>query len=300
MKAKEYIGVIPPLLTSYDADGNVDEAALRRLVDFVLPHVHGLYPVGTYGTGPFMTMDERKRVLEVLMDQVAGRIPVVAHVGAASARMAVELARHAKSVGAAGVGAISPFYSPGLPEDGLYAYFMALIDAVNEDEFPVFVYNNSHYSQNTVTPNLLGSLAKRGLRGVKDSSFDLVNLYQYMDAVSDYPDFNVVVGTEAFMVGAFDAGATGMVCGIGNIFPELLRKMYDAYTSDDRISAVELQREVLRVRKVIKSGPTVPIMHAILKMRGIDIGPPRVPFVPIDSALEAKVHTELKALGLVD
>ena len=300
MKAKEYIGVIPPLLTTYDADGNVDETALRRMVDFVLPHVHGLYPVGTYGTGPFMSVDERKRVLEVIMDQVAGRIPVVAHVGAASAHLAVELARHAKSVGAAGVGAISPFYSPGLPEDSLYAFFMALIDAVNDEEFPVFVYNNSHYSQNTVTPNLLGRLAKSGLRGVKDSSFDLVNLYQYIDAVSDYPDFNVVVGTEAFMVAAFDAGAVGMVCGIGNIFPELLRKMYDAYTAGDHAAAVELQRDVLRVRKVIKAGPTVPIMHAILKMRGVDIGPPRVPFTPIDSALEAKVRSDLKGLGFID
>lgn len=299
MKARDYTGIIPPLLTPYTNDGEVDEAALRRLLDFVVPHVHGLYPVGTYGTGPFMTVEERKRVIAVILDHVAGRIPVVAHVGAPSARVVVELAKHAKESGAAGVGAISPFYSPGLPDDNLYAYFAALIDAVNEEEFPVFVYNNAHYSQNTITPTLLGRLAEHGLRGCKDSSFDLVNFYQYVDAVADYRDFNVIVGTEAFVVAAFDAGAIGTVCGIGNIFPELLREIYDTYEAGDREKSIELQRRILRVRKIIKAGPTVPIMHAILRMRGIDAGFSRTPLVPISTTLEKQVREGLQKIGML-
>ena len=299
MKARDYTGIIPPLLTPYTNDGEVDEAALRRLLDFVVPHVHGLYPVGTYGTGPFMTVEERKRVIAVILDHVAGRIPVVAHVGAPSARVVVELAKHAKESGAAGGGAISPFYSPGLPDDNLYAYFAALIDAVNEEEFPVFVYNNAHYSQNTITPTLLGRLAEHGLRGCKDSSFDLVNFYQYVDAVADYRDFNVIVGTEAFVVAAFDAGAIGTVCGIGNIFPELLREIYDTYEAGDREKSIELQRRILRVRKIIKAGPTVPIMHAILRMRGIDAGFSRTPLVPVSTTLEEQVREGLQKIGML-
>lgn len=299
MKAREYTGIIPPLLTTYHRNGSVDDDAMRSLINFVLPHVHGFYPVGTYGTGPFMTVEERKHTLEVVLNHVNGRVPVVAHVGAASAHIAIDLARHAKASGAAGVGAISPFYSPGLPENNLYAYFAELIDAVNEEDFPVFVYNNSHYSQNTISPKLLTRLAERGLRGVKDSSFDLVNFYQYVDAVSDYQDFNLVVGTEAFMVAAFDAGAVGMVCGIGNIFPELLRELYDAYIAGKRKEAVELQKRVLRVRKVIKAGPTVPIMHAILEMRGVSAGYSRTPFIPIDGNLRQQVKDNLKDLKLL-
>lgn len=300
MKAREYKGIIPPLLTPYTKNGEVDDAALRRLVDFTLPHVHGLYPVGTYGTGPFMTVDERKHVLEVILDQVSGKVPVVAHVGAPSARLAVELAQHAKQAGASGIGAISPFYSPGLPEENLYAYFAELIDAVNEEEFPVFVYNNSHYSQNTITPDLLERLAGHGLRGCKDSSFDLVNFFQYIDAVQSYSGFNVIVGTEAFVVAAFDAGAIGTVCGIGNIFPELLRDIYDAYTSGDRERALDLQRQVLRVRKIIKAGPTVPIMHSILRMRGVDAGHSRTPLIPIPDSLESRVRDDLKKIGMME
>lgn len=116
----------------------------------------------------------------------------------------------------------------------MFKHFAGLIDAVNEDEFPVFVYLNAHYSQNTITPALLKRLADHGLRGCKDSSFDLVNFFLFQDAVADYPDFNLIVGTEAIFIGAFDAGATGTVCGMANIFPETMAKLYNAYLEDDR------------------------------------------------------------------
>jgi len=153
-----------------------------------------------------MSIEERKQVLTIILDEVNNRVPVVAHVGHAGTQPTIELARHAKEVGAAGVGAISPYYSPNLPEENLYSHFASLIDAVNEDDFPVFVYNNSHYSQNTVTPKLLQRLADHGLRGCKDSSFDIVNFFLYQNAISAYADFNLIIGTEAFFMAAFDSG----------------------------------------------------------------------------------------------
>jgi len=300
MKAKEYVGIIPPMLSSFKKDGEVYEKGIRSIVRFLLPHVNGLYPVGTYGCGPFMTVDERKRVLEIILEEVGGRVPVVAHVGAASTHVAVDLARHARENGAAGVGAISPYYSPGLPEDSLFDYFAGILSAVNDENFPFFVYNNAHYSQNSVSPRLLRRLAQEGLRGCKDSSFDLVNYYQYQDAVQDYRDFNIIIGTEAIFLGAFDAGATGTVCGIGNIFPELLAKLYTAYQTGDRKEAFELQRLIIRVRAVTKLGPTVPIMHEILKMRGVDAGYSRSPLIPIEEALADKVRDELEKLAVLE
>ena len=299
MKAKEYIGIIPPLLSSFTADGEINEQGLREIIRFVLPHVNGLYPIGTYGSGPLMTVDERKRTLEIILDEVAGKVPVVAHAGAPSAAVAVDLARHAKRAGAAGVGAISPYYSPGLPEDNLFDYFVRILDAVNETEFPFFVYNNSHYSQNTVTPRLLRRLAARGLRGCKDSSFDLVNFYLFQEAVSDIPEFNVIIGTEAVFVAAFDAGATGTVCGMGNIFPEVMADIYRAHRAGERTRALELQRLILKIRAVTKLGPTIPIMHAILKLRGLDPGYSRSPYIPIPDALAEKIKAELSSLALL-
>jgi dihydrodipicolinate synthase/N-acetylneuraminate lyase len=299
MKASEFTGVIPPLLSSFTADGSIDKTGLRAIIRFTLPHVNGFYPIGTYGCGPLMSVDERKQTLEIILEEVAGRVPVVAHVGEAGTLPMIELARHARKAGAAGVGAIAPYYAPNLPEENLYHHFAALIDAVNETEFPVFIYNNFHYSQNRITPKLLKRLAEHGLRGCKDSSFDLVNFFMFQDAVAEYPDFNMIVGTEAFFMAAFDAGATGMICGMGNIFPELVARMYKAYRAGDRQEAMECQRVVLRLRDITKSAPTVPVLHAILRRRGVQAGFPRSPYIDIDEATQERIQRSLQQLGLL-
>lgn len=299
MKAQEFIGIIPPVLSSFTQDGEVYEPGIREIIKFTLPHVDGYYPIGTYGCGPLMSNPERQKTLEIILDEVNGKVPVVAHVGAAGTKAMIDLAKHAKAAGAAGVGAISPYYAPNLPEENLYRHFASLIDAVNEEDFPVYVYNNSHYSQNTITPKLLKRLAEHGLRGCKDSSFDLVNFFFFQDAVAEYPDFNVIIGTEAIFMGAFDAGATGMVCGMGNVFPEILKKMYADYRAGDRAAAMEGQRLILKIRAITKMAPTVPIMHAILNMRGIDGGHPLSPFIDIDDATKEKVQKALQALKVL-
>ena len=298
MKAKEFIGIIPPLLSSFTEDGEIYEKGVRDIIKFTLPHVNGYYPIGTYGCGPLMSLSERKRTLEIILDEVDKEVPVVAHVGETSTKKVIELAKHAKEAGASGVGAIAPYYSPHLSEEALYAHFTSLIDAVNEEEFPVYVYNNYVYSQNLITSTLLKRLADHGLRGCKDSSFDLVNFFQFQDAVSDYPDFNLIVGTEAIFMGAFDAGATGTVCGMANIFPEIMAKIYKQYLDGNREAAMETQRLILKIRRITKLGPTIPIMHYILRMKGIDSGYPRKPYINIDSKLKINVQKELEKLDL--
>lgn len=299
MKAKEFSGIIPPILSSFDKDGKIYEKGLREIIDFTIDHVDGYYPIGTYGCGPLMSLPDRKKTLEIILDEVNGRVPVVAHVGAAGTKPTVDLAKHAKKAGADGVGAIAPYYAPELPEESLFEHFKAMIDAVNDEEFPVFVYNNDHYSQNPITPELLKRLADYGLRGCKDSSFDLVNFMFYQDAVKNYEDFNVIVGTEAIFMGAFEAGATGTVCGMANIYPEIMEKMYNQYLEGDKEEAMETQRLILKIRNITKSGPTVPIMHEILKTRGIDAGYPRKPYIEIDDNVKAKIKKELKELDLL-
>ena len=299
MKAHELIGIIPPIQSSFTKTGEIYPKGIKEIVSFTLPHVQGYYPIGTYGCGPLMSIAERKEVLEIIVDEVNGKVPVIAHVGTADTKTTIELATHAKSIGCAGVGAIAPYYVPSLPEESVYNHFARLLDAVNDDDFPVFLYNNGHYSQNPVSPGLLGRLADHGLRGCKDSSFDLVNFFMYQEAVSKHPDFNVIIGTEAIFVAAFEAGATGCVCGMANIYPELLADLYQAQIQGKREKAMALQREILMLRQITKNGPTVPILHAILRHRGIDAGYPREPYMPIDAEMEAKVVRELKDLDLL-
>lgn len=295
MKKINLKGVIPPILTPFTKEGEIYEKGLRELIEFTIPFVHGFYPVGTYGCGPLMTIEERKKVAEIVIDQVNGRVPVVVHVGTADTKNTVELAKHAEAIGATSVGAVSPYYTPHTDE-ALYEHFKAIVDAVN---IPVYAYNNPKQSLNTISPELLRKLAQNGLGGVKDSCFDLLNFYKYKMATKDFPDFDAVIGTEAIFLGGFEAGAKAVVSGVANVYPDLMNKLYTEYTNGELEKAKQTQLDVITVRDITKFGATIPTMFAILKLRGLDVGYPRRPFLPISSEIEEKVKVALKGLSLL-
>ena len=154
MKPKDFKGVIPPIMTAFTKEGAVYEEGTRAIVDFIVPHVQGLYPCGTYGSGPMMSLEERKRAAEIIIDQVNGRIPVIVHVGTADTRTTIELARHAQSIGAEAVGAIVPYYNK-FDENTIFTHFQMLIQSV---KIPVFLYDNPTCSGNKISTNLFTSL----------------------------------------------------------------------------------------------------------------------------------------------
>ena len=295
MKASDFKGIIPPMMTAFTEDGEIYEKGTREIVDFIVPHVQGLYPCGTYGSGPMMSIAERKKAAEIIIDQVRGRIPVIVHVGTADTKNTIELASHAEAIGAKGVGAITPYYN-NYNEDAIFIHFQRLIHAV---KIPVFLYNNPQASGNSVSPSLLVRLAKEGLGGVKDSTFDIVNYYHSQIALKEFPELNLIIGTEAMLVAAFDAGAKAAVTGLGNVYPELVQKLYEAYLDGNRQRLMQVQNDVLKVRQITKYGPTVPTCHAILKLRGIDAGYPRLPFTPVPPETEKRVKDALQGMGLL-
>ena len=295
MKASDFKGIIPPMMTAFTEDGEIYEKGTREIVDFIVPHVQGLYPCGTYGSGPMMSIAERKKAAEIIIDQVRGRIPVIVHVGTADTKNTIELARHAEAIGAKGVGAITPYYN-NYNEDAIFIHFQRLIHAVKT---PVFLYNNPQASGNSVSPSLLVRLAKEGLGGVKDSTFDIVNYYHSQIALKEFTELNLIIGTEAMLVAAFDAGAIAAVTGLGNVYPELVQKLYEAYLDGNRQRLMQVQNDVLKVRQITKYGPTVPTCHAILKLRGIDAGYPRLPFTPVPPETEKRVKDALQGMGLL-
>ena len=219
---RELSGIIPPLTTPFTPAGDVYEAGLRDLVEFqIAGGSHGLFICGTYGSGPIMTLEERKQVHELVIDQAKGRITIVAHVGTASTSQSVELARHAEAAGADYVASISPFYHRH-DERTIVEFFRELVAAV---DIPVYVYNNPKASGVEIAPSLLRRLADVGVRGIKDSGFSYINFAHFvLEMAGDYPDFRFIVGTEGIALPAFMAGAKGCVSGLANAFPELMVK----------------------------------------------------------------------------
>lgn len=292
--SKEIKGIIPPVITCFDQDGNFDEQAQREVIRFLLPHVNGFYPTGTYGSGPIMTNEERKQVTEVIIDEINGQVPVIMHVGACNTALAVDLARHAEAAGADAVASIPPWYYK-YPEADLLNYFRALMRAV---KIPVFVYNNPELSGNPLTPAMIKTLAAEGLAGYKDSKFDIVNFYQFLDAVSD-PNFIPIVGTEAIAAAAVEAGAKGVVSGLANVWPELMQEFWQVLQLNDGRKAAEMQMKVNRARSIIKMGPTLVTCYEVLKMRGVNAGYPRLPYSLLPDDLRAKVRNAFVEMGLL-
>ncbi|MDD5621893.1 MAG: dihydrodipicolinate synthase family protein [Actinomycetota bacterium] len=292
--SKEIKGIIPPLLTSFDKNGNIYKKGQREIIEFILPYIDGVYPCGTYGSGPLMSSDERKTVAEIIIEQINGRVPVIIHVGAASTRETVELAKHAAKAGADAVGAIAPYYY-SYNEKELLNHYKILIDSVN---IPVFLYNNPHTSGNSISPGVLNELAKYNLAGIKDSAFDLVNFYLYQIEV-DNPNFKFIIGTEAIAMASFMSGAKAAICGVANVIPEPLHKFWELVQRKEWEEAQKFQMEILKIRKVMKMGSTLTNCYAILKIRGIDSGWPRMPYLPVDDMLQNKIKAELLKLNVI-
>jgi N-acetylneuraminate lyase/4-hydroxy-tetrahydrodipicolinate synthase len=289
----DFSGIIPPVLTCFDKEGRVDEGRQREIVRYLSNHVQGFYPCGTYGSGPLMTIPERKQVAEIVIKE-KGKAFVIVHVGAACTADAVDLAKHAEAAGADAVGAIPPYYY-AYSQDQLLGYYRAIIQAV---KIPVFVYNNPELSRNPVAPDTLRTLADEGLAGVKDSDFDIVTFYNFLNAVKK-PGFKFIVGTEAIAAAALDAGAVAVIAGLANALPEYMQEFYSIWKKGDAAATAKKQLEVIQVRNVLKLGPTLTMTYAILRMRGFDPGYPRAPFTEISEELYKKAQAQLKALGRI-
>lgn len=291
--SKEFSGIIPPVLTSFTEDGKFDEAAQREVVRFQAKHVHGFYPCGTYGSGPLMTVEERKQVAKVVVEE-KGKAKVIVHVGAVSTQQAVELAQHAGQIGADAVGAIPPYYYR-YSDQHLLDHYRALIKAVR---IPVFLYNNPMLSGNPISADLLATLAGEGLAGVKDSAFDLVNFYMYLLKVQR-ADFQFIIGTEAIAAAALDAGASGVISGLANVFPEFMVDFYETWKKGNPTETAKKQLDVVKARAILKYGPTLTMTYAVLRMRGLNPGYPRAPHQEIPKELYQRVEGEFKDMGLL-
>ncbi|MEW5826100.1 MAG: dihydrodipicolinate synthase family protein [Candidatus Bipolaricaulota bacterium] len=289
----ELTGVIPPLLTAFKENGDYDPAAQKEIVSFLVDRVQGFYICGTYGSGPLMTSEERKQVTEDIIRQVAGKIPVIVHVGGCSTRSVVDLAKHAQSAGAPAVAAVPPTYY-GFNDDAVERHFAELVKAVT---IPVFVYNNPKTTGVSVTPSLLKRLVDVGVQGLKDSSFDTITFWRLMWAVNK-PGFIPVIGTEALILPSVGMGAHAAVCGLANAIPEPVLELFNACKSADLKKAGELQDKVARMRDVMHYAPTLPMIQAILRERGVNAGYARLPFVLPDKSTVEKAKAAFKALGV--
>ncbi len=290
MNMKDFKGAMPALITPFDSDGNVDVAKFNSFLDWLIPQVNGLYVVGSYGSGPIMSADQRKQVIDVVTERVDGRIAVVVHAGYPDTHTTIDLAKFAEERKVSAIASLTPYYYlHGQAE--VDVHFHRLIDSVDT---PVYLYNNPKYTNFCVTPGQVRALAERGLKGVKDSSANIQLFYDLVAETTEFEDFNVLVGSQTILLPALVGGGKGCVSGLSNLYPKVVNGIFEAADTGDYEGALKLQREANQLRKLTGSGIPVPFYHAALRSRGIDIGHPKLPMLPKTADEEAAISEALK------
>jgi dihydrodipicolinate synthase/N-acetylneuraminate lyase len=290
-------GVVPPMITPFDAKGNLDIHNLEKLVGFLVDHVDGLYICGSYGSGPLMNVEERKTVAEVSVKVAAGKIPIVAHVGTTNTRDTVELSRHAVEIGCEAVAAVGPYYFHH-KEDALLAFYGAILGTVPK-RYPVYLYHNPQFSGYPIALSTIRTLQEKGLHGVKDATFDILTFATYMRELGS-KGMDIVLGTESMWLSACALGAQSYIPGLGNAFPEICHQMWEEGVKSDFEACRQTQFKVNRMRDIMYLARSTQLaVYAMLEIRGIITAFPRSPFVPAGEQEKLKIGQALTELEVL-
>lgn len=289
-------GVIPPMITTFDKEGNVDYKQLEILVEFLCTRVDGVFVCGSYGSGPLMTVEERKLVAEKVMVVSNGRLQVIVMTGCTNTRETIELTKHAKSIGADAASVVAPYYFHHHPSD-VVNHYKEIVESV--PGYPIYVYVNPKFSGYKVEDASMKELKEIGVHGIKDGTFDILQYGNYMRELAD-DEFDVALGTEAMWLAAEAYGGEAFIPGLANVYPEICSDMYKASINGDRKLAKELQFKINELREVMYLAKSTQLaIYTFLELRGIIKSYPRKPFLPATEEEKNNIKKVLMDKGML-
>ena len=294
---KQLEGIIVPVVTPFDKNEEIDEAALRSMVNFLIEGgVHGLFPAGSQGEFFSLTTEEKKRVMDIVIEEAAGRVFVMPNTGAVTTREAVALSRHAEKAGADAISLITPYFiSPSQEE--LRRYFATAANAVS---MPTLAYNNPDRTGVKIAPSTMAQVAAEcpNFVGVKDSSGDLTNTLEYIRLCP--PTFRTFMGRDTLIYAGLANGCVGAVAATANVAPQIVVGIYEATKAGDHARALEFQRKLAPLRIAFQLGTFPVVVKEALVMQGrIPHGAARLPVGPLSESARNQLRSILREMGLV-
>ena len=288
--SRPWTGCGTALVTPFTRDGSLDEAGVRRLARRQIDAgIHFLVPVGTTGESPTLSEDERVRVVELVVEEADGRVPVLAGAGGYDTRDVVQTARRMQAAGAAGLLSVTPYYNRPTPE-GLVQHY-ASIAAVG---LPVIVYNvPGRTGVNVNVSTILRLAALPNVVGVKEASGNVSQMCEICRAVPD--GFVVLSGDDALTLPLMAVGGHGIISVIANQAPAEMAQMVDLASAGDFVSARRLHNRLMPLMTVnfVESNP-IPVKAAMAEM-GLLEETYRLPMVPPQPESRQKILAALAA-----
>jgi 4-hydroxy-tetrahydrodipicolinate synthase len=295
MREQQFRGTGTALVTPFASDGTIDEKTLRKLVEYQISEgIDMLLPCGTTGEGATLEPDETDKVVQIVIDQASGRVPVIVGAGSNSTAKAVRATKRAKQLGASGVLSVGPYYNKPT-QQGLYEHFRSVAEA---EDIPIIVYNVPPRTASNIEPATILRLAEiRNIAGVKEASG---SIGQIMEILRARPaGFRVLSGDDSITLPLVSLGADGVVSVISNEAPGMMRAMVDAALDGDFVQARAIHYRLLPLMNAnfIESSP-IPV-KAVLAMMGMIEENYRLPLVPMNPANREKLRGIVEKLGLL-
>jgi 4-hydroxy-tetrahydrodipicolinate synthase len=288
-------GSITALVTPM-RNGRIDEEAFRNLIEWQIQEgTDGLVPVGTTGESPTLSHAEHKQVVEICVEAAAGRVPVIAGAGSNNTSEAIDLARHAESVGADAVLVVTPYYNKP-NQEGLYQHFRAINDAIG---IPIIIYNIPPRSVIDMSVETMARLYKlKNIVGVKDATAKIERVSLQRQAMG--PEFNQLSGEDATALGFNAHGGHGCISVTANVAPKLLAEFQDACMAGDFKTALAYQDRLMPLHRALFLEPNPTGVKYALSVLGKISEEVRLPLVPVSEPVRAEIRAAMAHAGLIN
>lgn len=266
-------GVLTAIVTPFDAEGELYLPGLTRQIARHLDAGNGIFCGGTNGEFFVMNEAEKIAVTRTCVETVAGRAPVVAHIGEISTRDTIRLGKQIAALGVDAVSVITPYFVP-LKQAELIAHYTAVADALT---VPVFLYNIPARTGNTLEPATVRALAEHpNISGIKDSAGSYESLRGFLNAVSDIDGFDVLNGPDSLIHQGFVDGCSACISGLANVAPAAINAIWSRFNAGDVEGSRQAQERVTRLRTELYSVAFSPAaVKKALQIMGEDVGESR-------------------------
>jgi 4-hydroxy-tetrahydrodipicolinate synthase len=285
-------GMFVPCITPFTRAGRLDVDGLKACVRFWLEgKVSGLVPCGSNGEAPYLTRQERIRVIQTVLDEVKGKVPVIAGTGSMSTQETITFTKDAANLGANAALVVTPFYFK-LSNKEMHEHFCAVSEAV---DIPIIIYNVPKFSGVSLDPVQVQNLVaeNEGIIGVKDSGGNLGAITETVRLVGDR--ISVLAGTADVALSTLMIGGTGAVLAVGNAFPALCNRLYEAFKNKRYEETAKLQSHLSFANEVlVKKFNQISAIKEAMRLQGLEAGYPRRPALPLDNEARKTLEKLLK------